>query len=178
MMEIPDYTSVSELNGQKGYAQSLEDYGITNVLKALQQIHPTLLSSESSLIINLLMNQFSQVINPELIDRYLHTIRNGQQNYFNAPITLEYPPSINLPDLSKINNPCYSIGTKVRLTPIDGAAEWGTLVGYYLCYSLHHCKWMYRYILFLDQTSPSAAWIKSSFAWEDEIECRLGELHE
>jgi hypothetical protein len=42
-------------------------------------------------------------------------------------------------------------------------------------YCSHRCRWMYRYILYLESNSPSAAWIKSTFAWEEEIEGRLEE---
>ena len=111
-----------------------------------------------------------QKINPTITAKHL-----GQQDIFSAPITTEYPQSVELPNLLNTPPPDYSIGTKVRLIPIDDATEWGTIIGNYLCYAEHHCKWQWKYILFLDFDSPSADWVKTTFAWQDEIECLLGE---
>lgn len=177
MTKTPRPTSIlGELAYQKGYSQALEDYALTNLLETVKQIYPILTESESSLIAALLIKQSLQAINFELVSNYLHSIRTAHSvDAFTAPITLEYPQSLQLPNLLETPSPHYAIGDRVRLTPIDGASEWGTLIGYYLCYAAHRCQWMYRYILFLDQSSTSAAWVKATFAWEDEIECLLGE---
>lgn len=177
MTKTPRPTStVSELAYQKAYSQALEDYALTNLLETLKQVYPILTASESSLIAALFIKQLLQAINFELVSNYLHSIRAAYSvDPFTAPITLEYPQSLQLPNLLEIPAPNYVIGDRVRLTPIDGASEWGTLIGYYLCYAAHRCQWVYRYILFLDQSSTSAAWIKATFAWEDEVECLLGE---
>ncbi|BAY10857.1 hypothetical protein [Calothrix sp. NIES-2098] len=177
MTTTPEPTATrTELAYQSGYSQALKDYAIANFLEALQQTNSILLPSESSLIAALLIEKLPQAIDPELVSHYLHVVREGYAiDAFTTPITLEYPQSVELPQLSDIPAPCYSVGTKVRLTPIDGAAEWGTLIGYYLCYAPHRCRWMYRYILYLESNSPSAAWMKSTFAWEEEIESRLEE---
>lgn len=178
MTKTPRPTSTgSELAYQKGYSQALNDYALTNLLETVKQTYPILTASESSLIAALLIKQSLQAINFELVSNYLHAIHNAYLvDAFTAPITLEYPQSLALPNLSSIPSPYYAIGDRVRLTPVDGATEWGTLIGYYLCYAAHRCQWVCRYILFLDETSPSAAWIKSTFAWEDEIESLLGEV--
>lgn len=114
-----------------------------------------------------------KAINPELVSQYLHAI--GDRNLFAVPITLEYPQSTEFPNLLNLPVPRYAIGVKVRLAPVLGAAEWGTLIGFYWGYAPHRCQWMYRYIIYLDRDSPSAAWIQSTFTWENEIECQLGE---
>lgn len=178
MTKTPRPTStVSELAYQKGYSQALEDYALTNLLEILKQTYSILTESESSLIAALLIKQLLQGMNFELVSNYLHSIRTAYSvDAFTTPITLEYPQSLQLPNLLEIPAPYYAIGDRVRLTPIDGASEWGTLIGYYLCYAAHRCQWMYRYILFLDQSSTSAAWVKATFAWEDEIECLLGKV--
>lgn len=176
MTKTPRLTStVGKLAYQKGYSQAMQDYALTNLLETLKQIYPILTESESSLIAALLIKQLLQSINFELVSNYLHSIRTAYSvDAFTTPIALEYPQSLQLPNLSETPSPYYAIGDRVRLTPIDGATEWGTLIGYYLCYATHHCQWMYRYILFLDQSSTSAAWVKATFAWEDEVECILG----
>lgn len=177
MTKTPRPTStVSELVYQKGYSQALEDYALTNLLETLKQTYPILIPSESSLIAALLIKQLVQAINFELVSNYLHSIRTAYSvDAFTTPITLEYPQSLQLPNLSETPSPYYAIGDRVRLTPVDGVTEWGTLIGNYLCYATHRCQWVYRYIIFLDETSTSAAWVKATFAWEDEIECLLGE---
>ncbi|MGI2906958.1 hypothetical protein [Tolypothrix sp. VBCCA 56010] len=151
------------------------DDAIAILLLAVQKINPTLTAFESSQITTKLISQLALTINSEIINNYLQAIHYGQQDIFSAPITREYPQGVELPNLLNISPPNYSIGSKVRLTPIDGATEWGTLIGYYLCYASHRCKWQWKYILFLDFDSPSADWVKTTFAWQDEIECELGE---
>jgi len=148
---------------------------IAQLLLAVQKINPNLTALESSQITTKLSEQLAEKINPSFINNYLQAKRLAQQDIFDAPITTEYPQSVELPNLLNTPPPDYSIGTKVRLTPIDGATEWGTIIGYYLCYAEHHCKWQWKYILFLDFDSPSAAWVKTTFAWQDEIQCLLGD---
>ena len=151
------------------------DDAIAILLLAVEKINPNLTPFESSQITTLLIEQLALTINSEIINNYLQAKHLGQQDIFDAPITREYPQGVELPNLLNTPPPDYSIGSKVRLTPIDGATEWGTLIGYYLCYAEHHCKWQWKYILFLDFDSPSADWVKTTNAWQDEIECELGE---
>ena len=178
MTKTPRPTStVSKLAYQKGYSQAMEDYALTNLLETLKQTYSILTESESSLIAALLIKQLLQAINFELVSNYLHSIRTAHSvDAFTASITLEYSQSLQLPNLLEIPAPYYAIGDRVRLTPIDGATEWGTLIGYYLCYAAHRCQWVYRYILFLDERSTSAAWVKATFVWEDEVESLLGKV--
>ncbi len=169
--------TVSESAYDTGYSQALSDYAIANVLKAVQEAHPTISQAESSLIAALVIEQLPKAVNSNLVSRYLHAIHNAQQqDVFTAPITLEYPQSVNLPNCSNLPLLVYNNGVKVRLTPVNGATEWGTLIGAYLAYACHRCCWMYRYVLWLDKDSPSAAWLKATCVWEDDIEGYLGEL--
>lgn len=151
------------------------DDAIAQLLLAVQKINPTLTAFESSQITTLLIKQLAVTLNCEIINNYLQAKRLGQQDIFSVPITREYPQSVELPNLLNTPPPNYSIGSKVRLTPIDGATEWGTLIGNYLAYAPRVREWQWKYILFLDKDSPSADWVKTTNAWQDEIECELGD---
>ena len=151
------------------------DDATAELLLTVQKINPNLTAFESSQITTKLISQLAAAINPEIINNYLQAKHLGQQDIFSAPITREYPQGVELPNLLNTPPPDYSIGSKVRLTPIDGATEWGTLIGNYLAYAPRVRKWQWKYILFLDFDSPSAAWVKTTFAWQDEIECELEE---
>jgi hypothetical protein len=73
-----------------------------------------------------------------LMSSYFKAMRQGQTDAFAVP-TLEYPQSTELPvgfdNGSETATPRYREGTKIRLTPIDGISEWGTIIGHYFAYA-------------------------------------------
>ncbi len=166
---------------EAGYAKALDDYAVVDLLRKLSDfdavdeggtpIAPS--REEASVLAALLIGQLSESIDSMLMSSYFKAMRQGQTDRFAVP-TLEYPQSTELPvgfDNGSLKaTPRYREGTKIRLTPIDGISEWGTIIGRYFAYAPHRGMWMWRYIFWLDQNSTSAAWLKATLAWEEEIE--------
>jgi hypothetical protein len=131
---------------EAGYAKALDDYAVVDLLRKLsdfdaideggRSIAPSW--EEASVLAALLIGQLSDRIDSMLISSYFKAMRQGQTDAF--PVSpLEYPQSTELPvgfdNGSETGIPRYREGTKIRLTPIDGISEWGTIIGRYFAYA-------------------------------------------
>ena len=163
--------SAYEAGVKVGYDQALEDYAINAVIQAVaDNAFKPISFQESSLVTALLIEQLPELFNRELITSYRNAIQKEQQQYVSVgSLTLKYPQSIELPTCSQTPPKRYQHWQKIRLIPLDGDdSEWGTIIGSYLGY--HHCRWSWRYVLWLDRDSTSAGWLRATLAWEAEIE--------
>jgi hypothetical protein len=169
-----------------GYQQALEDFGITELLEKLsrfqdsdfetQWLHPEPEELES--VAALLIQQLTNSLNSKLISGYLNAHRHGNSDVFSSPISLEFPQLVSLPaDFpDSALPPHFLYGDRVRLVPVCGDREWGVVIGRFYNYAAHRCRWMWRYILWLDQTSFSASWIVATTAWEEDLEPEVEEV--
>jgi hypothetical protein len=162
-----------------GYQQALDDFGITELLEKLsnfsdadfdsQRLH--LEPEELDSIAAILIQQLIDRLNGKLIGSYLNAIRRGSAEGLSSPISLEFPQSASLPadfpDCAP--TPRFGYGEKVRWVPIGDGSEWGAIVGRFYNYASHRCCWMWRYIVWLDRASLSAAWVAVTTAWEDDL---------
>jgi hypothetical protein len=82
------------------------------------------------------------------------------------PITSQRLP----PHFPAVATPRYPDGSCLRWMPSDGGVDWGIAIGRFYAYAPHLCRWSWKYIIFLDCDSPSAAWIVADTAWEDDLE--------
>jgi hypothetical protein len=165
--------SAYEAGVNVGYDRALEDYAIKAVIQAVADNAGRPISfQESSLVTALLIEQLPQLFNRELIASYLDAIQKEQQQEVSVgALTLKYPQSIELPVREQTQPRRYQDWQKIRLIPLDGDdSEWGTIIGSYLAY--HHCRWSWRYVLWLDRDSTSAGWLRATLAWEAEIESK------
>jgi hypothetical protein len=157
------------------YQQALEDFGITELLKVLsnfkdadfdaQQLH--LEPEELDSLAAILINQLTGNLNGKLLGGYLNAHRHGNADVFSHPITLEFPQSASLPSdfPHSAPEPRFDFGTIVSVN----SSEWGIVIGRFYNYAAHRCCWMWRYILWLDQASSSAAWVVAATAWEEDL---------
>lgn len=152
----------------KNYNQVLDDFAINELLQTIKSVEATS-DYEADLIAVLLIRQISNSLNPTIINQYRQAIHDSTQTLHSLDLFMP-PQSIELPPL-QVPQPKFKIPNDVKLTPIDGASEWGYIIGYYLAYSPHQLQWVYRYIIYLDKTSPSVGWVSMTTAWEEEIEC-------
>jgi hypothetical protein len=181
--------SVSTIPAQtepNGYQQALEDFGITELLEKLnhfqandfdaQPLHPE--PEELDSVAALLIQQLTNSLNGKLISSYLKAHRHGNSDVFSSPISLEFPQSVSLPSdfPDSAPPPCFLYGDKVRLVPVCGDIESGVVIGRFYNYAAHRCRWMWRYILWLDQASFSASWIVATTAWEEDLEPEVEEV--
>ncbi len=165
--------SAYEAGVKVGYDRALEDYAIKAVIQAVTDKAGRAISfQESSLVTALLIEQLPELFNRELIASYLNAIQKEQQQEVSVgALTLKYPQSIELPVREQTPPKRYQDWQKIRLIPLDGDdSEWGIIIGSYLGY--HHCRWSWRYVLWLDRDSTSAGWLRATLAWEAEIESK------
>jgi hypothetical protein len=163
---------------QDGYQQALSDFGITELLEKLshfqdtdfdtQWLHPEPEELES--VAALLIQQLTNSLNGKLLGGYLNAHRHGNADVFSHPITLEFPQSANLPSdfPNSAPEPHFDFGTIVSVN----SSEWGVVIGRFYNYAAHRCCWMWRYILWLDSTSLSAAWVVAATAWEEDLQAK------
>jgi hypothetical protein len=165
------------------YQQALEDFGITELLKVLsyfqdadfdaKELH--LEPEELDSLAAILINQLTGSLSGKLISGYLNAHRHGNADVFSHPITLEFPQSASLPSdfPNSAQTPRFDFGVMVAIVTAGGS-EWGIVIGRFYNYAAHRCRWMWRYILWLDQSSLSAAWVVAATAWEEDL-ARNGE---
>lgn len=129
---------------------------------------PGELDSLAAILIQQLINN----LNGKLIGGYLNAMRHGHSDVFKAPISLEFPQSVRLPSKFPDNtlSPHFLYGDKVRLVPVSSSSEWGVVIGRFYSYAAHRCRWMWRYIIWLDQASFSAPWVVATTAFEEDLE--------
>ena len=169
-----------------GYQQALEDFGITELLEKLshfqdadfdaQPLHPE--PEELDSVAALLIQQLTNSLNGKLISSYLKAYRHGNSDVFSSPISIEFPQSVSLPSgfPDSALPPHFLYGDRVRLVPVSGDREWGVVIGRFYNYAAHRCRWMWRYILWLDKASFSASWIVATTAWEEDLEPEVEEV--
>lgn len=171
---VPDQTEPN------GYQQALEDFGITELLEKLRHLqyadfdarllHPEPEELES--VSALLIQQLTNSLNSKLLGSYLNAHRQGNSDVFSSPISLEFPQSVSLPSdfPDSAPPPRFLYGDRVRLVPLCSDSESGVVIGRFYNYAAHRCRWMWRYILWLDQASLSASWLVATTAFEEDLE--------
>jgi hypothetical protein len=188
--DIPDYyhpapspTSLEKTAQKAAYQQAIHDFAITELLTKLQNFSKEKFDSqpitepEIELIAALLVQQLASHLDSHLVATYLKGIRQGNREIVPEPISLQYPESTELPNNfpSDTNPPRFIVGARLRLgsVPINGEIETetdtGRCIGHYLAYAPHQCRWMWKYVIWLDKDSLSASWCVATMAWEDEL---------
>jgi hypothetical protein len=169
-----------------GYQQALSDFGIAELLEKLshfkdadfdaQWLHPE--PEELDSLAAILIQQLTNSLNGKLISGYLNAHRHGNSDVFSSPISLEFPQSVSLPSdfPDSALPPHFLYGDKVCLVPVCGGIESGVVIGRFYNYAAHRCRWMWRYILWLDKASFSASWIVATTAWEEDLEPEVEEV--
>jgi len=92
-----------------------------------------------------------------------------------TPLILSQPPEgIFLPSAfpHEVQPSSFLIGDRVRWKFLDDTpdTDWGCVVGKYYAFASHKFDWRWRYIIWLDDDSPSKEWLVLELAWEDDLE--------
>jgi hypothetical protein len=166
---------------QDGYQQALDDFGITELLETLSNFKDAdfdahslhLEPEELDSLAAILIAQLTASLNGKLLGGYLNAHRHGNADVFSRPITLEFPQSASLPSdfPNSAPKPRFEFGVMVVIVTPSGS-EWGTVIGRFYSYAPHRCCWMWRYILWLDSASSSAAWVVAATAWEEDLQAK------
>lgn len=90
------------------------------------------------------------------------------------PITWEYHPKVQLPDdfPQTICPPQFQLGDHLKYTQLNenDPIDRGQVIGFYFCYAPQYRRWMWRYVLWLAENSPSSAWLNATVVWESDLE--------
>ncbi len=180
----PASTPLETTTQKVAYHQALHDFALTDLLAQLQSFSNPEFDSqpisepESELIAALLVEHLANSLNSQLVAAYLKAIRQGNQEVIPEPIGMEYPECTDLPANfpTTASSPRFIYGDYLRMcpVPIDGQTEietdTGRCIGRYYAYAPHHCQWMWKYVIWLDKDSLSAAWCVATTTWEDELQ--------
>jgi hypothetical protein len=159
-----------------GYQQALSDFGIKELKVKLSDYFNTngfnkeryVEEQDQESLIAILIEQLTNNLNSKLIDNYLKALSDETLEVFLSEIP---PPSKPLPiNFKKSATPRYPDGSCLRWIPSDGGVDWGIAIGRFYAYAPHLCRWSWKYIIFLDSHSPSAAWVVADTAWQDDVE--------
>jgi len=166
---------------QDRYQQALSDFGIIELLEKLSHfkdadfdVHPLHLEPEElDSLAAILIGQLTASLNGKLISSYWNAYRHGNADVFSRPITLEFPQSASLPSdfPNSAPKPRFEFGVMAVIVS-PGGCEWGIVIGRFYSYAPHRCCWMWRYILWLDSASSSAAWVVAATAWEEDLQAK------
>jgi hypothetical protein len=184
MPYIPSQVSLETTVQKVAYEQALHDFALTDLFTHLQNCFSPEFDSqhitepESELIAALLIKQLAKTLDSHLVAAYLKAIRQGNQEVIPEPIGMEYPECTDLPANFPTTAPAprFIYGNRLRLCPVplDGQIEsetdTGRCIGHYYAYAPHQCRWMWKYVIWLDKDSLSASWCIATTAWEDELE--------
>lgn len=158
------------------YQEALEDFGIAELLSYLgnytdadfSAAKMNLEQQELESLAAILIQRLTQNLKGKLIASYLNVIRHGDSDVVCDPIPLEIAAaSINLP-VTLVS--CYQEGDRVKWRSPDNPTDWGIVIGRFFTYAQHLNQWAVRYLIRLDEDSPSATWLVADTAWEDDLE--------
>ncbi len=69
----------------------------------------------------------------------------------------------------RLQAPKFNIGDRVRFVPMP-AEDFGIITGLQFTPAEHLQDWAWRYVVWLDNQSPSHQWTPSDLAWEDDLQ--------
>ncbi|HEY9829487.1 MAG TPA: hypothetical protein V6D26_02830 [Stenomitos sp.] len=163
----------------KSYQQALSDFGIEKLLEKISNYSDenwdsgqmNLEPEEMEILAVLLIQHWSDNVNGKLLGGFLNAIRHGNcellPNSMNQEIKLpESGLPINFPD---VKTPDYAEGKKVRWQSALKNSDWGMVLGHFLAYAPHLCRWSWKYVVLLDSNSPSSDWCVADVAWENDL---------
>lgn len=74
--------------------------------------------------------------------------------------------------LDSLPTPVFPIGiSKVRWKPVSSSrSDWGRVMGLRYRWAKHLGNWQWQFYVVLDPDSPSYQWVRSDWAWQDDLE--------
>ncbi len=169
---VPDNPSTT----LAGYQQALDDFGIIQLLQKLILVAPAQVEvEERESLAAYLIEQLAASLNSSLIDQFLNAIARGDGGAISDAIAIELnalPTDVTLAEVFPYNyaSGCFAIGDRVEWKPLPDPSDWGTVIGRFWAYAPHRRCWGWKYVIWLDQGSPSSAWIVADTAWEQDLQ--------
>ena|SRR5919199_4985621 len=123
---------------------------------------------DSKSLIAFLIEQLTNSLNSKLINNDLKALESVDDEVLLSEIQL---PSKQLPlNFLQSAMPRYKEGSSLRWIPSKGGVDWGIAIGRFYAYAPHLRHWSWKYIILLDSHSPSATWVRTDTAWEEDVE--------
>lgn len=165
---------------QAGYQQALDDFAIAPLLHRLKTFSDSnfdalwynLSHQESEVIAAILIQTLIANLRGKLLVSYLKAMRLPSPEVFQSLAPLQLPrPSRDLPaNFPDIAGPYFLYGDRLRWISKGETTDRGVVIGRAYSFAPHRCQWQWCYLLWLDTDSPSAAWLRTDTAWEDDLE--------
>lgn len=73
-----------------------------------------------------------------------------------------------------VETPRFQYGDRVRWISEKETSDWGITIGRFYSFAPHCDRWCWCYLIWLDSSSPSSAWVRADIAWEDDLETYNG----
>ena len=172
-------TSKSPSN-QAGYQQALDDFAIPLLLHQLQTYSNTnfdtasvtLKPQEAESLAALLIQTLTANLSSTPLAAYLDAMRCNSLDLSQPLASLQLPSlSIGFPTtFPDVEMPRFLYGDRLCWISNGETTDWGIAIGRFYGFAPHCCRWRWCYLIWLDPSSPSAAWVKSDIAWEDDLE--------
>jgi hypothetical protein len=115
------------------------------------------------------------MLHPEIL-----TARTGRSlSPGGPPLTLiksyqagdEPPTATDLPEtFPHVEPPRFLEGDRLQWIAHGEPTDWGRVIGRFYSFAPHHHCWAWCYLIWLDDDSPSAAWVRADIAWEIDLE--------
>jgi hypothetical protein len=157
------------------YQQALDDFGISELMQRIQNyadedFNAALMNldrQELEELAAILIQRFTLLLNGKAIASYLNAIRYGDSQVIMDSVRLNIPIS-SMESLPPEILPRYQAGDRVRWQQLSQTTDWGIVLGYF--HAQHRGQWTIAYLIKLDESAPSAAWMVADIAWETELE--------
>jgi len=164
---------------QAGYQQALDDFAIAPLLQCLHTFSDhsfdtdgmVLTTHEAEAIAAQLIQAIASSLSGSLIASYCQAMRYHMPDGLNFIANLLKPPTTPFPeDFPNVETPKFLYGDRLGWISTDDTTDWGVVIGRFYGFATHCCRWCWGYLIWLDPESPSAAWINSDTAWEDDLQ--------
>lgn len=168
---------------QKGYQQALDDFGVSELLKKLNNFSDSgndsqwmnLAFEELDSIAAMLIGQLTASLKVSLISGYLKAIRYGEGEVISdSPMTDQLLPQVTALPID-FSPSLFQCGDHLRWKPLEASVEpdFGVVIGrFYLPAPHRGLRWSWKYLILLDKDSPSWAIVAADTAWEDDLKPR------
>ncbi len=159
-----------------GYQQALDDFGIIQLLQKLILLAPNHLNvEERESLAALLIDQLTASLDSSVIAQCLKAIQHDDGGVTSDLVASELnalSSSVILTQdfLHNSKSADFTIGDKVQWKPISNPTDWGMVIGRFYAYAQHRCRWSWKYLIWLDQDSPSSLWSVADTAWEEDLQ--------
>ncbi|MGK7930887.1 MAG: hypothetical protein AB4041_05570 [Microcystaceae cyanobacterium] len=157
-----------------GYNQALTDFDINSLITQIQSLNPDITPTTAEKLTASLIQSLNHFLDLSILNTYLTALDTPQTDTLPNPISEEYSPLNHLPNTFR--TPLFKIGDLLRYIPENDSSplDQGKIIGLYYCYAVHQGTWMWRYVLWLDEDSPSRDWLKATVVWESDVEVYHG----